>query len=231
MWAHKSTSMLRFIQKNARKFVIYFVCFHLFAFIWLRWFNPVITIIQVGALWDYHRLKRDYVSYDEMGKNIKMAVIASEDQNFFNHWGFDFGAIKKAVKYNAKSTKIKGASTITQQTAKNIFLWKGRSWVRKGLESVYTLGIELFWNKEIILERYLNVIEMGQGVFGIEAASKYYFHKSAKDLTKSEAAWIAAVLPLPQRYDPKHPSPYLNRKHAWILRQMRYVKLPSEENK
>ncbi len=173
----------------------------------------------------YGKLDRDYISYDDMGSNVKKAVIASEDQKFFSHNGFDYEAIEKAMDHNQKGKKIRGGSTISQQTAKNIFLWQGRSWFRKGLEAVYTFLIEKVWGKDIILERYLNSIEMGQGVFGVEAASEYYFGKHSKDLTKSEAAWIAAVLPNPKKYDPKNPSSYLRRKHSWIMRQMNYVRL------
>lgn len=193
--------------------------------IWGRFFNPPITITQIGGILKYGKLQRDYISYDEMGDNVKKAVIASEDQKFFTHNGFDYTAIEKAMKYNEKGKKIRGGSTISQQTAKNVFLWQGRSWFRKGLEAIYTFIIEKVWNKDIILERYLNSIEMGQGVFGVEAASQYYFGKSSKDLTKSEAAWIAAVLPNPKKYDPKNPSRYLKNKHNWIMRQMRNVSL------
>ncbi len=190
-----------------------------------RFFNPPITITQIGGFLQYGKLTRDYIPYDEMGNNIKKAVIASEDQKFFNHNGFDYDAIEKAIEHNEKGKKVRGGSTISQQTAKNIFLWQGRSWLRKGLEVIYTFIIEKAWSKDIILERYLNSIEMGQGVFGIQAASEYYFGKPAKDLTTSEAAWIAAVLPNPKKYDPKNPSAYLRKKHNWIMRQMRYVSL------
>lgn len=193
--------------------------------IWGRFFNPPITITQIGGLFEYGKLSRDYISYDEMGSNVKKAVIASEDQKFFNHNGFDYTAIEKAMKNNEKGKKLRGGSTISQQTAKNVFLWQGRSWVRKGLEAMYTFIIEKVWSKDIILERYLNSIEMGQGVFGIEAASQYYFGKSSKDLNTSEAAWIATVLPNPKKYDPKNPSAYLRKKHNWIIRQMRNVSL------
>lgn len=193
--------------------------------IWGRFFNPPITITQIGGLFEYGKLSRDYISYDEMGNNVKKAVIASEDQKFFNHNGFDYTAIEKAMKNNEKGKKLRGGSTISQQTAKNVFLWQGRSWIRKGLEAMYTFIIEKVWSKDIILERYLNSIEMGQGVFGIEAASQYYFGKSSKDLNTSEAAWIAAVLPNPKKYDPKNPSSYLRKKHNWIVRQMRNVTL------
>lgn len=197
----------------------------IFSIIWGRFFNPIITITQIEGLVKYQKLDRDYINFDEMGRNVKKAVIASEDQNFYRHNGFDFQAIQKAFADNQKGKKLKGGSTISQQTAKNIFLWNGRSYVRKGLEAIFTFIIEKVWSKDIILERYLNSIEMGQGVFGVEAASHYYFGKSSADLTKSEAAWIAVCLPNPKKYDPKNPSSYLSRKHSWVMRQMNYVNL------
>ena len=211
--------------KKIKKTIYVLILANILFIIWGKFFNPPITITQIGGLLEYGKLHRDYISYDEMGNNIKKAVLASEDQKFFDHNGFDYDAIEKAYKDNEKGKRIKGGSTISQQTAKNVFLWQGRSWVRKGLEAVYTFIIELVWGKDVILERYLNSIEMGQGVFGVEAASKYYFGKSAKDLTKSEAAWIAAVLPNPKKYDPKNPSAYLRKKHSWIMRQMNNVVL------
>lgn len=208
------------------KRIFYILILSHIVFIFLgKYMNPPITLTQIGGLMEFGKLKRDYISYDEMGDNVKKAVIASEDQLFFTHNGFDVKAIQKALKHNEKGTTIRGGSTISQQTAKNVFLWQGRSWLRKGLETFYTFIIEKIWGKNVILERYLNSIEMGRGVFGVEAASKYYFGKSSKDLTKSEAAWIAAVLPNPQKYDPKNPSAYLSRKHSWIIRQMGNVSL------
>ena len=201
------------------------VIINVLSLVWGRFFNPLITIIQVEGLVKYQKLDRDYISYDEMGDNIKRAVIASEDQNFYKHNGFDFTAIQKAYEDNQKKKKIRGGSTISQQTAKNLFLWNGGGYFRKGMEAVFTFIIEKVWNKKIILERYLNSIEMGQGVFGIEAASKYYFGKSSKDLTKSEAAWIAVVLPSPKKYDPKNPTRAMQRKHARVLKQMNYMTL------
>lgn len=211
--------------KKIKKTIYVLILANILFIIWGKFFNPPITITQIGGILEYGKLDRDYISYDEMGANVKKAVLASEDQKFFDHNGFDYDAIEKAYKDNEKGKRIKGGSTISQQTAKNVFLWQGRSWVRKGLEAVYTFIIELVWGKDVILERYLNSIEMGQGVFGVEAASKYYFGKSAKDLTKSEAAWIAAVLPNPKKYDPKNPSAYLRKKHSWIMRQMNNVVL------
>ncbi|MEY8760396.1 monofunctional biosynthetic peptidoglycan transglycosylase [Chryseobacterium tongliaoense] len=211
--------------KKIKQFLFIVIILNVVFIIWGRFLNPPITITQIGGLFEYGRLQRDYISYDEMGDNVKKAVIASEDQKFFIHNGFDYVAIEKAMKNNEKGKKVRGGSTISQQTAKNIFLWQGRSWLRKGLEAVYTFIIEKVWTKDIILERYLNSIEMGQGVFGVEAAAEYYFGKSSKNLTSSEAAWIAAVLPNPKKYDPKNPSAYLRKKHNWIMRQMRNVSL------
>lgn len=211
---------------NIIKRIIYIIIVvNILSIVWGRFFNPMITWTQIEGMWQYKKLKRNYIPHDEMGDLVKKAVLASEDQSFYNHNGFDFKAIEKAIDYNKKGEKIRGGSTISQQTAKNIFLWNGRSWLRKGLEVGFTFAIEKLWGKEIILERYLNSIEMGQGVFGVEAASHYYFGKSAKDLTKSEAAWIAVVLPNPKKYDPKNPTPALRKKHRWVMNQMNTIKL------
>ncbi|KMQ70959.1 monofunctional biosynthetic peptidoglycan transglycosylase [Chryseobacterium koreense] len=209
--------------KKVKKLIYLLILANILFIIWGKFFNPPITLTQIGGLIQYGKLHRDYISYSEMGDQVKKAVIASEDQKFFDHNGFDMDAIQKAYEKNNAGKKLRGGSTISQQTAKNIFLWQGRSWIRKGFEAVYTFIIELVWGKDVILERYLNSIEMGQGVFGVEAASQYYFKKSSKELTKSEAAWIAAILPSPQKYDPHHPSAYLNKKHNWIMRQMNNV--------
>ena len=184
-------------------------------------FNPPITLTQLGSLLRGNGLSRDYVSYDEMGANIKLAVIASEDQLFPDHDGFDLKAIKLAMKYNKRHpNKIRGASTLSQQTAKNIFLWQGRSMFRKGLEMFFTFTIETGWTKRIILERYLNIAEMGRGVFGVQAAARKYFNKDAKDLTMAEAAQIAACLPNPKVYTVKPLSRYVAGRYDNIMRQM-----------
>lgn len=209
--------------KKLKRLIFLLLLANLLFIVWGKFFNPPITFTQIGGLLKYGKLERDYISYDEMGSNVKKAVLAAEDQSFFSHSGFDYNAIEKAVKHNQRGKSLRGGSTISQQTAKNVFLWQGRSWLRKGLEAVYTFIIEQVWGKEVILERYLNSIEMGQGVFGVEAAAQYYFKKHAGDLSKSEAAWIAAILPNPKKYDPHHPTSYLNRKHGWILRQMNNV--------
>lgn len=214
--------MFKFIKRT----ILLILVFSILGVFFGRFFNPPITVTQLGGLLEYGKLKRDYIPYDEMGNLVKKAVIASEDQKFFVHNGFDYQEIEKAIKQSEEGKKLRGGSTISQQTAKNVFLWQGRSWVRKGLEAVLTFVIEKLWGKEIILERYLNSIEMGQGVFGVEAASQYYFQKPSQDLSKSEAAWIAAILPNPKKYDPKNPSAYLKKKHNWIMKQMNNISLP-----
>jgi monofunctional biosynthetic peptidoglycan transglycosylase len=173
------------------------------------------------------KIDKDWKSLEEISDNMPLAVVTAEDQKFEEHYGFDLEAIEKAVKYNEKhkGKKVKGASTISQQTAKNVFLWPGRSWVRKGLEVYFTFLIELFWSKERIMEVYLNVIEMGPGVYGSEAAAQHYFNKSAAKLTKSEAASIAAILPNPIRWSASKPTPYIIKKRNWILRHMKKIEL------
>ena len=171
-----------------------------------------------------HGLKRDYVDFSEISTNARLAVIASEDQLFPDHSGFDWKSIKKAQKYNErKPGRIRGASTISQQVAKNVFLWQGRSWFRKGLEVYFTFMIETFWSKQRILDVYLNVIEMGDGIFGIEAAAQAYFNKPARNLSRPEAAMIAACLPNPKRYKVKPPSAYIMSRAAFIQRQMNNI--------
>ncbi len=164
---------------------------------------------------------------EDISPNLPLAVVTAEDQKFEEHFGFDLDAIEKAVKYNEKhkGKKVKGASTISQQTAKNVFLWPGRSWLRKGLEVYFTFLIEILWSKERIMEMYLNVIEMGPGVYGAEAAAHYYFDKPAAKLTKSESATIAAILPNPIRWSASKPTRYIIKKRNWILRHMGKIEL------
>jgi monofunctional biosynthetic peptidoglycan transglycosylase len=186
-------------------------------------FMVVKTIEQVsdGKGFRWHK---EWVPLSQISKHVPKAMLAAEDQNFINHNGFDFEAIKKAYKNNEKGRRIKGASTISQQTAKNVFLWPGRTWIRKGLEAWFTMLIELFWSKERIMEVYVNVIEMGQGVYGIEAAAKEYYNKSSADLSKGEAAMIASILPNPVLYSPLHPDPKIYRKQKRVLLNMSKIK-------
>lgn len=166
----------------------------------------------------------DWVSMDEIAAVAPLAVIAAEDQKFPQHWGFDFDAISAALKHNERhENRIRGASTLSQQTVKNLLLWDGRSWLRKGLEAGLTAAVELVWTKRRILTVYLNIAEFGPGIFGIEAASRQFFNKPASRLTASEAAMLAAVLPNPIRYRASKPSGYVMRRQQWILRQMNQI--------
>lgn len=190
-------------------------------------FSAVMIERQVGA-WLTGNFSyvahSDWASMDDISPWMGLAVIAAEDQKFPDHWGFDVSAIEKALAHNERhENRIRGASTLSQQTAKNLFLWDGRSWVRKGLEAGLTLGMETVWSKKRILTVYLNIAEFGDGVFGVEAASQRYFHKPASKLTMSEAALLAAVLPNPIRFKANAPSGYVRSRQAWILRQMRQL--------
>ncbi len=161
-----------------------------------------------------------WFSYDEISKQMSLAVIAAEDQNFPNHFGFDFEQIEKAIEQSNRGKRLRGASTITQQVAKNLFLWEGRSFIRKGLEAYFAVLIELLWSKERILEVYLNIIETGDMIFGVGAASQIYFKKLPSKLTRSQAALIAATIPNPVRFSVRRPSGYILRRQNWILGQM-----------
>jgi monofunctional biosynthetic peptidoglycan transglycosylase len=187
----------------------------------LKFVDAPITITQINSIINRDGFNRSHVNLNEISIHGKLAVIASEDQLFPDHNGFDIKSIKKALAYNKrKPGRVRGASTISQQVAKNVFLWQGRSWIRKGLEVYFTFMIELIWGKKRILEMYLNEAEMGKGIFGIEAASQKYFNHSAKKLTKVESAMIASSLPNPIRYTVKPPSRYVSRKYPWVMRQM-----------
>jgi monofunctional biosynthetic peptidoglycan transglycosylase len=190
-------------------------------------FSAVMVERQIGA-WlsgDFNYVAHsDWVSMDDISPQMALAVMAAEDQKFPEHWGFDVAAIEKALSHNERRpTRIRGASTLSQQTAKNLFLWDGRSWLRKGLEAGLTSGIELVWTKRRILTVYLNIVEFGDGVFGVEEASQRFFNKPAKRLTASEAALLAAVLPNPHRFKANAPSGYVVQRQQWIMRQMRQL--------
>jgi len=167
-------------------------------------------------------MEHDWFPLEEISPKLQLAVVCSEDQNYLKHFGVDWGAIQKAMKENEKGKRVRGGSTITQQTAKNLFLWQGRSYLRKGLELWFTLLIEVFWSKERIMEVYLNSIEMGNGIYGAEAAAQHWFHKSAKKLSKDEAAAIAAILPNPLRYKANPANGYISGRKAWIKQQMNF---------
>lgn len=177
---------------------------------------------KVGHLLQGERyeIKKTWVSLDNIAWQMQMAVIAAEDQKFDRHFGFDLEAIQLAIARNAKSTKMRGGSTISQQTVKNMFLWHGQSWIRKGLELPLTFMLENLWSKERILEVYLNIAEFGEGIFGVEAAAKQFFKKSAKELTLQESALLAASLPNPNVYKVNRPGATMRKRQAWIVRQV-----------
>jgi monofunctional glycosyltransferase len=189
------------------------------------WFTPHYIARKFEALSEGRNSKiySDWTSYENISTEAALAVVASEDQQFPNHWGIDFKAMNNAFKYNMRGRKVRGASTISQQVAKNVFLWNGRSYIRKALEAYFTILIELIWGKKRILEVYLNVAETGPMTFGVEAASQRYYNKSAYSLTRNEAARIAAVLPSPLRFSIKNPSNYVNHRTGQIARQMRML--------
>src|ERR1700730_17814803 len=219
MAAIKESFLKRAWRFTKRLFIILFILQFLYILL-LKWIDPPFTLTQLGSLLSGNGLKRDYVDYKEMSPNARLAVIASEDQLFPDHNGFDFKSIEKAMKHNKKSKSLHGASTLSQQAAKNVFLWQGRSWVRKGLEVYFTFMIELIWGKKRILEVYLNVSEMGDGIFGIEAAARHHFGKPAKNLTRTEAAMIAACMPNPKAYTLKPLSKRVAIRYPWIIVQM-----------
>jgi monofunctional biosynthetic peptidoglycan transglycosylase len=197
------------------------------AVIALRWIDPPFTTVMLGdritALVTRERgydFEQDWRDWDRISRNAALAVVAAEDQQFPRHYGFDFKQIDKALADRERGRRVRGASTITQQVAKNVFLWRGQSWLRKGLEAGLTVLIEACWSKQRILEVYLNVAEFGQGTFGVQAASRRYFGKDAARLSRSEAALLAAVLPAPTRFKVQAPSRYVQRRQAWIQRQM-----------
>ncbi len=209
------------------KFLKWFFIVSIVSVILFRWipvpYTPFMFVQCAEQVFDTKRevkLKKDWVPLEEISPNLQLAVICSEDQNFFQHHGFDFDAIEKAVEHNRKHKRTHGASTISQQTAKNVFLYDGRNWIRKGLEVYFTFTLELFWSKKRIIEAYLNVIEFGNGIYGAEAAAQQFFNTSAKKLTRTQAALLAAVLPAPRKFSVKNPSPYVRKRQAWILGQM-----------
>lgn len=206
----------------ALKVIIGLMLLSILSILIMRWVNPFGSMLMLERKivnWNITQ-QQIWKDWDEISDNIKIAVMASEDQNFPKHWGFDFNAISKALKYNQNNKKTRGASTITQQVAKNIFLWPSRSWVRKGIEAWFTLWIELIWSKQRILEIYLNYAEWGEGIFGVESAARHYFNVSAKQLTPYQASLLAATLPNPRKWNPATPSNYVQKKAAWIRTQM-----------
>ena len=210
------------------KLSLWFLTISIVSVIIFRWVpipaTPLMLIRCVEQKMDDKEMKLDktWKPLEELSPHLQLAVVCAEDQNFLKHNGFDFGAIEKAMKHNKTNKKKRGASTISQQVAKNVFLWPSRSWVRKGFEVYFTFLIEVFWSKERIMEVYLNVIEMGDGIYGAEAASKAYFNKSSIEMSKRQAATITITLPNPRKYNAKKPTSYLNKRINWAMQQMRY---------
>jgi monofunctional glycosyltransferase len=221
----KQTLLKRIFRIIKYAIIIFFVS-SILTVVLYRFVRPPFTPLMVIRLFDQAfgpdkiRLKKKWKPLDKISGNMVMAVVAAEDQRFTEHFGFDFDAMKKAYKNNKRGRRIKGASTISQQVAKNVFLWPGRSYTRKGFEAYFTLLIELTWPKERIMEMYLNVVELGKGIYGVEMASQFYFHKPAKTLTIYEAAAIASVLPNPRKWSPVKQGPYIQRRTNWIVRNM-----------
>lgn len=212
---------VRFFAKIAMWFIIVSIGLVLL----FKWVPVPITPLMVIRYFEKDSpkiLKHDWEPIENISKNLQLAVICSEDQNFLKHNGFDIKAIEKAYENNKKGKRIKGGSTISQQTAKNVFLWPQRSWFRKGLETYFTFLIELFWSKERIMEVYLNTIEMGNGIYGAEAAAQHWFKKPASKLSKVEASAIAAILPNPRKYKANPVTNYIASRKNWIMRQINF---------
>jgi len=221
--------MLLVIRNFLLKAALWFLAISIFLVVFFKWvpvpFTPLMFIraYEQNAAGEEIKWKHDWVPLKEISRNMQRAVIASEDGTFLDHHGFDFHAIQQAVEVNGKGKKVIGGSTITQQTAKNVFLWQGRSYLRKGLEAYFTLLIEFVWGKKRIMEVYLNSIEMGDGVYGVQAASQFWYHKDADNLSKREAAGIAAILPNPRKFKANNSSDYIERRKGRIMRVMKHI--------
>jgi monofunctional biosynthetic peptidoglycan transglycosylase len=224
--------MLKKILRFAKKLALWFFGISIFLVVVFKWlpipFTPLMITRAIENKIDGKEMvcSHDWVPLSEISVNMQKAVIASEDGTFLSHNGFDFKAMQKAFKNNNRGRKLKGGSTISQQTAKNIFLWQGRSYIRKGLEAYFTLLIEVIWGKERIMEVYLNSIEMGEGVYGAEAAAQHWYGTSAAKLTKNQAAGIAAILPNPRKYKATNSSSYIENRKGKIVRIMRHIAKP-----
>lgn len=221
--------MIRTLFRWLIRIVVSIVLFSILLVLALRWLNPPATALMLERkieAWQAGQaleLKRTWQPYALLSDDLKMAVIASEDQNFADHLGFDVDSIRKAFAHNEQGGSLRGASTISQQVAKNLFLWSDRSWPRKALEVWFTLWIELLWPKERILEIYLNSVEWGPGIFGADAGANHYYNKGARYISAQQAALMAAVLPNPRVWSPAKPTLYLNTRATWIRQQIRQL--------
>jgi monofunctional glycosyltransferase len=219
-------SRLRRLLKFALKCGLILVLASVLLVLLFRFISPPVSALMIERRIDSwsadgrYSPRYKWVRFEQIAPVMAVAVIAAEDQNFLQHHGFDWHAIEKAIDYNQSSERTRGASTITQQTAKNLFLWSGRDWTRKGLEAYFTVAIETCWSKRRILETYLNIVEFGDGIYGVEAAAQTFFGKPAARLSADEAALLAAVLPNPRRFKVSAPSDYIRERQQWILGQM-----------
>ena len=228
---------MKFIKKLILRIVVAFFASTILSVVALRfipvWFTPLMFIRCYEQLKEGRELRmtHHWVSLDEMSENMPVAVMASEDARFLSHHGFDFKAIESAAKRNIQHPEKRrlGASTISQQTAKNVFLWPGRSWIRKGFEVYFTSLIELMWSKERIMEVYLNSIETGEGIYGVEAIANENWGLHADQLSKSQCALIAVTLPNPRQFSSKHPSAYIQKRQKRILHEMKFVKFKDHQ--
>lgn len=215
----------RLLRRTVRALLYSLVASALLVLI-LRWVPPPGTMLMVERKiesWldgEPIDLQRSWRPWEELPDDLKVAVIAAEDQKFAEHWGFDIAAIRAALAHNERGGSVRGASTLSQQVAKNLFLWSGRSWLRKGLEAWFTLLIETLWPKQRILEVYLNSAEWGDGVFGAEAAARHHFGRGAPYLSRQQASLLAAVLPNPRQWNAGRPGAYVSRRAGWIRQQM-----------
>ncbi|BAP42888.1 monofunctional biosynthetic peptidoglycan transglycosylase [Pseudomonas sp. StFLB209] len=221
--------MLRILFRRLAKALLWFAAGSFVLVLVLRWVPPPATALMVerkieswidGQPID---LQRDWVTWEQIASPLKVAVVAGEDQKFAEHWGFDVAAIQAAIAHNERGGSLRGASTLSQQVAKNLFLWSGRSYLRKGLEAWFTALIELLWSKQRILEVYLNSVEWDDGVFGAQAAARHHFNTSAANLSTQQASYLAAVLPNPRRWSASSPGSYIARRAGWIRQQMRQL--------
>jgi len=223
----KKQPLIKRIGIIAAKVLLWFVLVSVLWVLAYRFINPPLTLLMVQRNLERkdkdkpNKIEKKWVKFEDISDNMKRAAVSAEDQLFLKHMGFDIKAIEKAYASNAKGKKVKGGSTISQQTAKNVFLWPGRSYIRKAFEAYFTLLIEVLWSKERILEVYLNVIEMGDGIYGAEAAAQAYYGKSCTKLSRAEAALIAACFPNPLRWNPKKPTGYIRHRQYLIMRNMK----------
>ena len=226
--------LLKTIQRWLQCIVIFFFASTILAVVAYRWLPVYVTPLmfircyQQASRGEAVRMRHHWVPLSEISKYMPVAVMASEDQRFLEHHGFDFDAIDKAIQERQSGKRQRGGSTISQQTAKNVFLWPRASWLRKGLEAYFTVLIELCWSKQRIMEVYLNSIEMGDGIYGAEAVAQWHFSTTAANLTRPQCALIAATLPNPLRFSSKNPSSYMLRRQTWIMRQMKHIDLLPE---